>query len=738
MVLTSLDSVLHWATSPPIGPVHHSYLCNNGTHGQMEEVLENIQSVNKGLLLVGAISTEDERWAVLHVAKYLQWPVVADILSGIRLRKLLSSSPEVEENIVFVDYLDHALLSDFVRNLVRFDVIVQIGSRITSKRISQMLEKCFPCSYILVDDHPNRHDPSHFVTQRIQISAIEFANILLKAQIPHRSRKWHDYLQALNMMVGQEISFQVSAEHFLLEPYIAHVISEALSSESALLIGNSMVIRDADMYGYNWRSDTHSVADMILHTELPCTGILVAGNRGASGIDGLLSTAVAPLEICQENLLDVEEQLRFLFHAAEGASINYFLPMLKSSFSSWIWKTLGIPVGRSIYFLCGLEMATLNAIAVSQGSCLLNILHPLRERKSEKSPSVRICALLDSSGTPEEVGRIATDLVKEGFTAIKIKILSCPLMILLQKVARRADPVEDAAVKWEVRKKDSNLQYIEVLGFPPPPPDFDIDIFQEPVQGEADIIRFCEESGLPMALDETIDKCPENPLNMLVKYNHPGIVALVIKPTVIGGFERAAIIARWAQRQGKLAVVSAAFESGLALSAYIVFSCYLDWQNADTCKLMNNNLVPSVAHGLGTFRWLEEDVTTDLLGIEHITPGKVTLVGYSMGARIALYMALKFGDTKPVQIEGAVILSGSPGLENAVARKVRRAKDDSKACSLVTHGLKLFLDTWYSGGLRKSLRKHPNFNQIVSRRSLHNDSQVLARVLSDLSPGRQP
>ncbi|XP_039036473.1 protein PHYLLO, chloroplastic-like [Hibiscus syriacus] len=1123
MVLTTLDSALHWATSPPIGPVHincpfreplddnpekwkssclegldtwmsnaepftkyimvqHSYLCNNGTQGQMKEVLEKIQRANKGLLLVGAISTEDEIWAVLHVAKYLQWPVVADILSGIRLRKLLSSSPEVEENIVFVDYLDHVLLSDSVRDLVRFDVIVQIGSRITSKRISQMLVKCFPCSYILVNDHPNRHDPSHFVTHRIQSSAIEFANILLKAQIPHRSRKWHDYLRALNMMVGQEISFQVFAEHSLSEPYIAHVISEALSFESALFIGNSMVIRDADMYGYNWRSDTHSVADMILNTELPCTGILVAGNRGASGIDGLLSTVVgfavgcnkrvlcmvgdisflhdtnglailkqrmlrkpitilvinnrggaifsflpvadrtdprvlnqyfytshnisvqrlceahgvkhlevktkmelhealfssqegdtdcvievessidanatfhsyirkfacraaehalgfvsklslpeamsqdchykikstsyslyrirlcapptsrvfdhdrtrfyregfilsliledgsigygevAPLEICQENLLDVEEQLRFLFHATEGASINYFLPMLKSSFSSWIWKTLGIPACSLFPSVrCGLEMAILNAIAMSQGSSLLNILHPLRERneeKSEKSLSVRICALLDSSGTPEEVGCIATDLVKEGFTAIKIK------------VARRADPVEDAAVIQEVRKKvgchielrvDANRSwtYEQAIKFGFLVKDSNLQYIEEPVQDEADIIRFCEESGLPVALDETIDNSPENPLNMLVKYNHPGIVALVIKPTVIGGFERAAIIARWAQRQGKLAVISAAFESGLALSAYILFSCYLDWQNADTCKLMNNNLVSSVAHGLGTFRWLEEDVTTDLLGIErnpstgfieasvadathllhkfqmnhnfilrtftgqkvlryhlaldsddfsftinvqeigqrnndstilflhgflgtneewvpimhaisesarcisvdlpghgetkiknraddkaalqptlsieimanlmfklieHITPGKVTLVGYSMGARIALYMALKFGD----KIEGAVILSGSPGLEDAVARKIRRAKDDSKACSLVTHGLQLFLNTWYSGGLWKSLRRHPNFNQIVSRRSLHNDLQGLARVLSDLSSGRQP
>lgn len=56
---------------------------------------------------------------------------------------------------------------------------------------------------------------------------------------------------------------------------------------------------------------------------------------------------------------------------------------------------------------------------------------------------------------------------------------------------------------------------------------------------------------------------------------------------------------------------------------------------------------------------------------------------------------------KPFQIEGAVILSGSPGLDDAVARKIRRAKDDSKARSIVTHGLQLFLTTWYSGGLWK-------------------------------------
>lgn len=40
------------------------------------------------------------------------------------------------------------------------------------------------------------------------------------------------------------------------------------------------------------------------------------------------------------------------------------------------------------------------------------------------------------------------------------------------------------------------------------------------------------------------------------------------------------------------------------------------------------------------------EVVADILYklIHHLAPGKVNLVGYSMGARIAMYMALRFGD----------------------------------------------------------------------------------------------
>lgn len=168
--------------------------------------------------------------------------------------------------------------------------------------------------------------------------------------------------------------------------------------------------------------------------------------------------------------------------------------------------------------------------------------------------------------------------------------------------------------------------------------------FQEPINNEGDIIKFCEETGVPVALDETVNSIGENILEVLQKYSHPGVAAVVsrttmhqeniykikfdknlhmksqvIKPSVIGGFEHAALVARWAQQNGKIAVVSAAFESALGLSAYIQFAHYLDLQNAETQKLMNKEATSTVSHGFGTYKWFKEEVTAKSLNIRYNT-----------------------------------------------------------------------------------------------------------------------
>lgn len=70
-------------------------------------------------------------------------------------------------------------------------------------------------------------------------------------------------------------------------------------------------------------------------------------------------------------------------------------------------------------------MGILNAIAAAEGSSLLNILYPLtynEEQTSPRSLNVRVCALIDANGTLAEVAHVASELVKEGFTALKLKV----------------------------------------------------------------------------------------------------------------------------------------------------------------------------------------------------------------------------------------------------------------------------------------------------------------------------
>lgn len=60
--------------------------------------------------------------------------------------------------------------------------------------------------------------------------------------------------------------------------------------------------------------------------------------------------------------------------------------------------------------------------------------------------------------------------------------------------------------------------------------------FQEPVNNEDDIVKFCEETGLPVALDETINSLRENPLQFLQKYSDSGVAAVVSRSIFIENF----------------------------------------------------------------------------------------------------------------------------------------------------------------------------------------------------------
>jgi 2-succinyl-6-hydroxy-2,4-cyclohexadiene-1-carboxylate synthase len=109
------------------------------------------------------------------------------------------------------------------------------------------------------------------------------------------------------------------------------------------------------------------------------------------------------------------------------------------------------------------------------------------------------------------------------------------------------------------------------------------------------------------------------------------------------------------------------------------------------------------------------------------------LVGYSLGGRIALYLAIHF----PQYFQGVILESASPGLSNQLERDRRIIQDYQLAAQLESSDLADFIQQWYSQPLFASFVQHPNYPQAIARR-LGNDSYKLAKSLRLIGLGTQP
>lgn len=115
------------------------------------------------------------------------------------------------------------------------------------------------------------------------------------------------------------------------------------------------------------------------------------------------------------------------------------------------------------------------------------------------------------------------------------------------------------------------------------------------MENPKDIPRFCNETEVPVALDESVDEDDSPSYETLETIASEGVVAVVVKPGRVGGFERAASIAAWAKSRGMQVVISSAFETSIGLTAYAQLAAYVDEASP-------------VAHGLGTYTWLGGDI----------------------------------------------------------------------------------------------------------------------------------
>jgi 2-succinyl-6-hydroxy-2,4-cyclohexadiene-1-carboxylate synthase len=120
--------------------------------------------------------------------------------------------------------------------------------------------------------------------------------------------------------------------------------------------------------------------------------------------------------------------------------------------------------------------------------------------------------------------------------------------------------------------------------------------------------------------------------------------------------------------------------------------------------------------------------------LDELALEQVSLVGYSMGGRLALYTAV----TLPGRVQALALEGANPGLAEDQARRQRASLDDDYAELLLTEGVDRFMERWYDLALFSSLKARPALLAALKAGRRQNDPRWLAKIISELSPGRQP
>jgi O-succinylbenzoate synthase len=194
----------------------------------------------------------------------------------------------------------------------------------------------------------------------------------------------------------------------------------------------------------------------------------------------------------------------------------------------------------------------------------------------------------------QDVGVVgcARELAGAGFRAIKVKVGRQDIGLDIERVRQIREAVGgdvmlrlDANRGWSVEQA---VEFAEAVG------SSQIEYIEEPAGSIAGCEGFWRATGCPVALDESlveIDEIPDWP------------AAIVLKPSVLGGFFRTAEFMRIAKAKNIKAVISSAFESSVGLKSLAIFAAMMG--------------LTDTAVGLDTLKWFGKDVAADSLEIEN-------------------------------------------------------------------------------------------------------------------------
>ncbi len=236
---------------------------------QAASLARRMAGCERGVIACGPLDAPpDLAEKIAALAQRAGWPLLAEPTSQLRCGPHVASAPVVATADLLLR--DAGFAAGHAP-----DFVLQLGTTPTSKAYRRWLERRPPRELVLADAHGGWSDPHHLASELLCVDPQALCDALLPQLAARPASTWlGDFLEA-DRRAARAVERHLLVDEDLLEARAVRELAAALPDGALLYVSNSTPVRDLDAF-------------------LPASPrrLRVLCNRGASGIDGMPSSAL--------------------------------------------------------------------------------------------------------------------------------------------------------------------------------------------------------------------------------------------------------------------------------------------------------------------------------------------------------------------------------------------------------------------------------------------------------------